>query len=437
MNHPLRTSTFLALLFFLPTLLTAQEVNARFNTAMYSWEKFDTVNSSDVIVRAMQNVSFDIRQGDVALYTSLYGALNVSGGADEEAIVKARQLYLKWKNIGGAVDVSLGRIPVFAGVGIGTLDGALAKFWMCDRRVSIVGYGGANVNPALVSRGFTDLDKNFFAGAQVTGTFMDGLRLGLSYMNRNVQRDSYTAIRPDSAFNPVSVLIVPEFKAEQVAGADVRYTFGECVTTYGRFDYDVNAQRSLRGQIYAKVEATPHLAFSGEFIYREPRIMYNSLFRFFPVSPSREVEGGVEYSFSPAMRAYGKFAYIDYSDESSNRITAGIATDYVSLGYSGASGYAGELMSIDAQAMLPLLDRTVIPTLGVSYGSYKVNADLDERQNVFAGSLGGVFRPIDQFSIDAQAQWLTTPVMKDDVRFFAKINYWFHTNLNIFPDASR
>jgi hypothetical protein len=432
----LRTALLVALL-SLPALLVSQEVNGRFNTAMYSWEQFDTVNSSSVIVRAMQNFQLDVKQGDVTLHTSLYGAMNLSGTDDEQAMIRARQLYLKWKALDGTLDLSVGRVPVFAGVGMGAVDGAMAKVWLCDRRVSVLGYGGANVTPSLSSKGLADLDKNYLAGAQIAGTLAGGVRVGLSYVNRNMQRDSYTTMRPDSAFNPISVNIVPEFRAEQIAGADIRYTFSDALTTYGRFDYDLNAKRSLRGQLYARYDVTECVAVTGEFIYREPRIMYNSFFRMFPVSPSREVEGGLEYSFNPSIRAYGKFAYVRYTDEVSRRITVGLSTNCASIGYSGASGYAGELASVDAQVMIPLLERKVIPTIGVSYGSYIVDASLDERQEVFAGSLGGVFRPLAQFSIDAQAQWLKTPVAKDDVRFFAKINYWFHTNLNLFTDAPR
>jgi hypothetical protein len=363
--------------------------------------------------------------------------MNFHGSFGDEGTIRARQLFLKWSNIAKVLDLSVGRVPLFAGVGIGMVDGATARLRLYENRLSILGYGGANVSPLLKSKGFADLDKNYLAGGQITGNVAEGLKLGVSYVNRNVQRDSYTAIRPDSAYNPIAVTIVPEHKAEQIAGADVRYTYADLVTSYGRFDYDINAKRSLRGQLYARVAATGQIAFTGEFIYREPRIYYNSIFSVFPVSPSREVEGGVEYSFNSSVRAYGKLGYVRYTDVVSRRLSFGLYTEYASAGFSGANGYAGQLSSFDLQAMYPLLDRSVIPTIGFSYGTYRQNAELDARQEIYSGSLGGVFRPLPQFSLDAQVQWLRTPIAKSDVRLFAKINYWFHTNLNLFADGSR
>jgi hypothetical protein len=138
-----------------------------------------------------------------------------------------------------------------------------------------------------------------------------------------------------------------------------------------------------------------------------------------------------------SLHTYAKFAYVRFTDDLSRRLTIGAYSEYVSVSYSGANGYAGQLASFDAQGNYPLFERKLVPMVGVSFGTYRPNQSVNVRQDLFAGTVGVVARPVSQFSIDTQVQLLRNPVAENDVRFFAKINYWFHTNLNIIADAGR
>lgn len=429
----LRWKTSVVLCVFLTvSLARSQYINGRFSTSIYSFKKFDTTDVSKVLARGYQTLQLDMVQGDISLQTSLYGATDLSGSFGDDALVRFNNLFLKWRNIGGVLDLSLGRIPVFAGVGLGIVDGALVKARGWNNDVTVVAYGGANVRSDLKSTGFTELGKNFLAGVQIIGNVLEGTRLGLSYVNRNIERDSYVAQRSDSLYNTIQTLVTPDYRAEQVMGADVRYDGSRIVTGYGRYDFDLYEKKNLRTQLELRVNATDRLAVLADYIYREPRLFYNSFFTIFPTHSIREYEGGVEYEFLPALKAFGKFGFVQYTGDASRRFTLGVNTDYASLSYSGTNGYAGLLNSVSLEAMVPLFDRRVIPTLGLSYASYDIEGGGGTTDNVFAASVGGVCRPIEQFSIDAQLQWLENPVMKSDVRLFAKINYWFNQTLNIF-----
>lgn len=59
-------------------------------------------------------------------------------------------------------------------------------------------------------------------GAHLIGRLADGLRVGVSYVNRNVERESYVAFRPDSLLSPVAVTVDPASRAEHILGGDVR-----------------------------------------------------------------------------------------------------------------------------------------------------------------------------------------------------------------------
>ncbi len=426
----LRNVAAFTFLFFLPGMMQAQLINARFGTSVYVWEKFDTVDVSHTIARGFQTLQLEASEGDLSLQTSLYGASDVSHISGDDAYIRFNNFFLKWKNIGGAVDLNVGRVPVFAGVGIGTVDGALVRARGADDRIYLTAYGGANVPSNLKSQGFSDLDKRFFIGGQLVTTMIPDARVGVSYVNRHIERESYLAVRPDSLFNPATVLIVPDSRAQQALGVDARYDPNAPYSVYGRYDYDLNAKRSLRGEVHARVQANDCIAVTGEFIYREPYVPFNSFFTAFPVSPIREAEAGVEYSFSPSYRVFGRYAYVRYVDALSRRMSVGLYSTYASASYSGSSGYAGVLNSVYLQGMVPLCQRMFIPTLGLSYAAYRLSEDNTKTDKMFAGSLGAVVRPMPAISADIQLQWLHNTVADRDVRLLAKINYWFSHDFN-------
>lgn len=419
------------LILILPWNGASQLINARFSSSVYSWEKFDTVDVSKVIARGFQTLQFDISEGDVSLQSYLTGSMNLNESFADDGRIRVTNLFLKWKNIGSVADMSIGRIPFFAGVGNGIVDGALLRIKGMDEKITFVGYGGGNIRSDLVTWGFDGLEKNFLVGGQLIGVVTSHTRLGVSYINRNMRREDYQAIRPDSLFNPISIPVSPPSRAEQVVGFDARYSDNSFLTAYGRYDYDLNSKHSLRAQLSTRFEATNDLTFTGDYIYREPRIPFNSIFTIFPTSPVREYEGGAEYSVNSSIRLSGRFAYLHYTGDVGRRLTMGVATDYGTVQYSGANGYAGQLSSWSTQLMYPVSNRMIVPSIGFSFATYR-QLEGEKRQGIFSGSIGVVVRPTIIFSVDIQVQWLRNPVTENDVRFFGKINYWFTHNLNLF-----
>ncbi|MBI3189408.1 MAG: hypothetical protein HYZ33_02045 [Ignavibacteriales bacterium] len=426
MNIKCISIIILCVLFFFPIITSAQVLTGRFSSSFYAWEQQDTLRSSNLFVRGFQTAQLNFSKDNVSFQTSFYGSSLLLNSFGDNGIARVSNMFLRWKNIGGAVDVSLGRVPVFAGVGNGTVDGGLLKARAMNNKLTMVAYGGANVKPELKSSGFTDLDKNFFLGGQIIGRVLNESRVGISYMNRNIMRESYLTIRPDSLFNPMTVLIVPESKAEQIIGADARINESKLVTCYARYDYDMNSKRSLRGQLSTRWTANEQFAFTADYIYREPRILYNSFLMMFPFSSVKEYEGGVEYTLKSDLRLYGKYAYVQYTDDKTQRFSLGINTENISLSYTGTNGYAGEQTSLYGQVMYPMLERMLIPTVGLSYANYQLDTYASATQDVFAASLGAVVRSNQSWSADMQLQWLNNPVAQNDVRLFGKLSYWFN-----------
>jgi hypothetical protein len=412
----------------------AQLVTGRLTTSFYTLQRFDSVGHSTAALRAYESMILSVAQDNVSLNTSVQGALTGAPDFGSQGRLRFYSLYLRVADIGHAVDLSLGRQAVYAGVGNGTIDGVLGRIHLFNRGVTVSAYGGAAVGAEMtgVAKNWHD-NMNF--GGQVVTTLLSGARLGLSYMNRRQEVDPYWATRilDTATFRPGLVYIQPFSRSEQLGSVDASYRAGEHLSVYGRYDYDFNYEESSRGQAGARVEVLPDLTVTGDFLYRKPRVAFNSIFSVFTSEATTELEGGAEYSLTPLYRAFVRVANVKYTDDNAARWTVGVNGSYGSVSYSGSNGYAGELTSFNVQGIYPLLERKVVPSLGVSYASYKLSAD-SEKESALAVLLGATVRPWRTFSFDLQGQWLNNRLYAHDVRVQGKIMYWFSERLPFFSE---
>jgi hypothetical protein len=430
---PARPFLFGALPLLLASLMLhagaqAQLVNGRFVTSLYTWQKFDTVNSSKTYLRGFQNVQLAVTEGDVSLNTFLQGAMNTDGSV---GLIRAYNLYLRWANIGKAVDVSLGRQAIYAGAANGTIDGISTRIRLMKDRLTVTAFGGA-----APSQDFSGIRKDFHDnlnfGGQVVTSAIPGARIGVSYMNRREQRDPYWTLRArDSSFNAVPYYVTFQPEAEELISGDAYYSYGQLFSAYARYDYNLYENTTARIQAGGRVNVTPELALTADYMHRLPRVSYNSIFSAFTLSAVDEIEGGVEYSFSRLVRGFARVASVSYSDEKSARWTIGVNAGYGSASYSGSNGYAGELQSFTLQGLYPLLDNMLVPSVGISFASYRLSPE-DSRNDAWSVVLGGTVRPSRTFSCDLQGQWQTNSVYARDLRALLKLNYWFAERLSLF-----
>ena len=345
--------------------------------------------------------------------------------------MRLSSLTLKARSIADLVDVSLGRQFVFAGVGNGLIDGAVAKAMFLDKKLGVTAFGGYNV---IQSRTI-DLKKSFpdnsLYGGQVTYEPVDNGIVGVSFMKRTRKPDSYNVMRADSLFNPQSVLIAFSPNEEEYASLDARYNVLNNVSLYGRSDYDFNFERLSRAQLEARVGILSSLSVTADYLFREPRVAYNSIFSVFNTSSTQEVEAGLDYEVMPLVRTFARFATVKYTDDNSDRLTVGGTYDFINVSYTQNFGYAGDLNGISVQAVYPMMERKLTPNIGIGYASYQVS-DNAPKNTVFNSSIGATYRPVPSMSADALLQWMHNPLYSNDVRVFLKVNYWFSERLSWF-----
>ena len=147
----------------------------------------------------------------------------------------------------------------------------------------------------------------------------------------------------------------------------------------------------------------------------------------FDYANTQEMEVGANYKLTKLFSVSGKVADVIYTDENSQRITAGLISNYGSLTYRKNLGYAGEMDAVSLYTAYTLLEGLLTPSVGISYTNYKLSDDA-ETDNLTTILAGFNIRPYNALSLDLQGQYLNNKIYQDDVRFFAKLNYWFNTN---------
>ncbi|MGA9120728.1 MAG: hypothetical protein WB699_15290 [Bacteroidota bacterium] len=414
-----------------PPTASGQLINGRFITSFDTWEKFDTIGVSHKVFRGYQSAIFSIGQGNVSVYTNMQAATTLANEITDESDYRLYNLYVKVKEIGGIGDVSFGRVPYFYGVGLGTLDGAVASVHGKANQYKVTLYGGVSTPFDFGISHIGTVKDKFAIGGQVLFNPIAGLRGGLSYMNRRQPLPSYYGVRVDpQTLDAATMLIVPGPEREQLGGVDLSYGC-KALSLYGRYDYDFETSKTLRGQIDARYQLNPDVTITLNASRREPHIAAGSFFSQFTLKGVTEVEAGADYFILPGVRTFLRGAYVGYDGDNSFRYSAGIGRNDLQLVVRGNTGYAGELASVSLQGEYPLFDNHVVPNAGLSYMSYKVDAEAP-RYTATSAVLGATLRPVSAVSLDLQGQWLNNFIVKSDFRFVGRLYFWFSERLNLF-----
>ena len=412
------------------TAAFGQLFQARLVSSAYVWERQDTVGQSSNHFFGHQTIQFSLAGKDISLHTYVQGFNDLAGPVKYDPQFRLYNFYVKASNIYDAVNISVGRQTVFAGVGVGSIDGGLVSARLWDSNIRLIGYYGILPPPRQKVELIGDKTNNFMTGGQVIVNALDEAQLSLSYMRKNIQPDAYTAIRRDSLFNPYFIEIRPTASAEEFFSGDLNVEYGNIVSGYARYDYDVNFEKTSRAQLFTRVKVLDELGITGEYIYREPRLSFNSIFSVFTFNTLNEYEVGVEYAWMKPWQAFLKYGSISYGDEESQRITLGVSGAHGSLSLTRNLGYAGELRAASLSAGYPLFERTLMPNLLVSYAQYKLSehASLESALSIAPGV---VYRPFPTLSLDAQVQWIQNNIYKNDVRLFLRASYVLSHQLDI------
>jgi hypothetical protein len=417
-----------------------QRLQARFVTSAYAWERQDTIGSSSQHLFGYQTIQLSIAGEKLSFNTYLQGFNDFAGPIKNDPTLRLYNLFFKWSNIGQLADLSVGRQAVYAGVGNGTIDGGLASLKFLDSRLRVLGYYGALPSLGYKAEMIGNAGDNYMTGGQVVASPVDFAQLSVSYMQKHIRPDTYIGIRRDSLFNPYSAEIKPSATAEEYLSGDASLEYRDVISGYARYDYDLLLEKNSRFQLFTRVKpfgslnikALQPLSLTGEYIQREPRLLFNSIFSVFTFNSLKEYEVGAEYPFATQWQVFAKYGSVSYNDASQNQVTVGVNGEHISFSATRDNGDGGELSAASVNLGYPVLQNKLTPTLLVGYAHYKLSEYAAKLDDALSIALGAVYRPQRMLSVDAQVQWIQNKIYSNDMRFFVRVNYLLSQQLGIF-----
>ncbi len=415
----------LILLFFLPVLMVAQNLNGRFSSAVYTFERFQDANTSETYLRTFQTLYLNFNKDKISVRTRVNFETDIANTLDNDPRLRFYNLYFEARDIAKVATVKLGRQPLYYSVLGGVFDGASLK--LKHSGISLTGFYGGNV-PAYQKLEFTDdLSNDFVLGAKLEILALKNFRFAAGYIDKNFKVQEYTATRLDGDLNPIPKLIEQNSNQYKFFRGEASYFKTGVVSISTRYDYDINLETTSKFEFSGRYEQLENVDFSVYYNYREPRVRYNSIFSVFNYGNTQEIEGGIHVKLSKQVRLSGKFGNVTYEDEDSQRFTLGVNTHLGSVSYRKTLGYAGELDAISVYTAKSFMDGLITPNVGIAYTTFKLDPEAESQD--LTTILGGLnLRPFVKWSFDIQGQFLNNKIYSNDFRVLLKVNHWFNTN---------
>lgn len=417
------------LLFFLivsVSMLYSQNISGRFTSALYTFERFDSINTSENYLRAYEMLNLNLNYGKVSVRSYLNFETDVMTKMETDPRLRFYNLYLEARDIFNIATIKVGRQPIINSVANGVYDGG--SLTIKQNHFKLNAYFGGSVPAYQKLELIENFEENLLYGGKFSTTLIPNFQIGFGYVNKNFQPTKYTATRLNVDLNPIQVEIENKSNQYEFLTGEINYIQNGLVSIFTRYDYDLNFDETSKFEFEARTDAVEDWALSAYYNYREPKIRYNSIFAVFDYGNTYEIELGVDYKINKMLTVMGKFGNVQYRTENSQRIGIGLSTTFGNINYRKTLGYAGELDAISLYSGYTLFDGIFTPSIGVSYTSYKLNPDA-ETNNLTSVLLGANIRPFRSLSFDLQGQYMDNKIYKNDLRLFFKLNYWFNLNI--------
>lgn len=414
---------FLFLIFDI--VLFSQNLNGRFSSSVYMFERFDSADVSQNHLRAYQMLNLNFNYENFSLRSNLNLETDFAQKIKSDPRLRFYNLYIEARNVFDFANIKIGRQPIINSVIGGLMDGASIYINKYDFQLS--GFYGGNVPAYQKLELIENFSDNFIAGAKLSTTILKDFQLAVGYINKNFKPIEYSALRLDPNLNPIQVLISNKSNQFKYLSGEVSFFTENFLFVNSRYEYDLNFKKTSKIELDARYEQIKDLGINLYYNYREPRIRYNSIFSVFDYGNTQEIEAGLDYRIDRFYTITSQFGYVKFKDDNSARVGIGASTKYGTVNYKKTFGYAGEMDAVSLYLAYTFLDGLITPNAGLSYSSYKVTKDSETNHiTTFVGGLN--FRPFRKLSFDIQGQYLDNKIYKNDFRIFFKLNHWFNLN---------
>jgi len=402
-----------------------QTINGRFTSALYTFERFDTLNNSANYARTFQLLYLTFGIKNVSLKTYMNLESDISENLVYDPRFRMYNFYLDVRKLFEMVYIKLGRQPIYNTIGGGVFDGL--TLGLNYKGFDINGYYGGNV-PPYQKVDFTDnLENNYVGGANLTVNAISNTRISLRYVNKNFENIAYTTTRLDPNLNTIPYHIDNSSQQFEYVMAEVSFSQPKSFRVDTRYQYELNYSTTSRFEISGRYDEIKNLGLTAYYNYRKPFVRFNSIFSVFDFRNSQEIEIGADYLIDNTYKLIGKFANVSYEDESSQRLSIGLSSRWGTITGRKTFGYAGELDAISFYTAQAILGGLLTPSFSFGYTRYKLSTAVSSNEMITL-LLGCNYRPIRTLSFDVQGQYLNNKIYNNDFRLFVKLNFWFNHN---------
>ena len=316
----------LLLCFGATAFISAQNINGRFSSSLYTFERNDSLNSSEQYLRAYEMLNLNLNYDKISVRSYLNYETDLMNDLKTDPRLRFYNLYLEARDVLDIATVRLGRQPIINSIVGGVYDGA--SLTLKKTQYKFNAYFGGNVPAYQKFELIENFDQNYLFGGKFTTTVIKDFQLGLAYVNKNFQPQKYTGNRLNPDLNLIEVDIENKSNQYEFVTGEINYNQKGLVSIFTRYDYDLNFSQTSKFEFDARTEAVERLGINLYYNYRQPKIRYNSIFAVFDYGNTHEIEIGADYKINTQFTVIGKFGNVQYKDENSQRLGIGLSTTY-------------------------------------------------------------------------------------------------------------
>lgn len=401
----------------------AATLSGRVGVSSYLWERSE-LDSTDT--RHWQNAgTLGLRLGriagnDLEIATTMRGRLDSRSQGDNVDDYHIYDLYVRWRKLARALDLTVGRHRLSWASGSVGIDGGSAELRLCNGW-ELGGYIGSLL-PEDGRFKSIDFDEGHAVGARFGNRSKALGTVFLTFSEKRVAR-TYGETEVDDL-------------ASRNYGIDWRKTIAAFGSVYGNLLYDQTRMRFERAHLSARWDATPTVSVQAQYRYRRPSIAYNSIFWVFGDTEYREGRLRLFVRLNPDWTMSVGGALVDIGNSDARRIDLGVSHRYGSLMLHTKSGASGATTAISGDLMYPLNEKWMLRG-GSHYSTFELIEDQDESSNEASAWAGVRWQWMPQSSWDVEAQYLTQDLKssssfagdESDVRLIARFSWWFFNRI--------
>jgi hypothetical protein len=431
------------------SLVHTQTFNARFSTAVYSWENQFVDTTSANSMRGYQSAAINL--GDVfvpnlSIHTYARGWYDLSAKTGQNPDYQVYSLYARWHNNPEAmhrIDTRVGRQQILTGLRSPTVDAIRADYSYGDH-VTVMGYFGSLAPLDGGAEALKPYQRRAFGGKVSTSKFFK-TNASFTYYDKSRESASYYL---ENIISQDNLVRYPRIK-ERFMGFDLNRMFVKKINWFAHAEY--NALEKQLQVVSSDIQYRPTSDWFAavEFVSRKPNLVYKSFFTAFDdLKDNQEIWFRANYRIDHLWSVNGDFANVFYSGKDAQRLSLGVGFWRTSLTYMMRSGYGGTMNAVSCAATYPVTG-TLSSYASVSYVMYKLDdftitdpfsiaKDLTGETNTSFTAVGRLsYELLRSFHVDAEMQFLSQNIKtstlyagnKYDARFFLRANYWIFSKL--------